>query len=64
MKVDLLREWKELSATLNREVKVVGLGEEVTGQAVDIDATGALILKTADGYLRTILAGDCIHLRN
>ena len=64
MKADLLREWKELSATLNREVRVVSLGEEVTGQAVDIDATGALVLKTMDGSLRTILAGDCTHLRD
>jgi BirA family biotin operon repressor/biotin-[acetyl-CoA-carboxylase] ligase len=64
MKADLLREWKELSATLNREVRVVSLGEEITGQAVDIDATGALILKTSDGSLRTVLAGDCIHLRH
>jgi BirA family biotin operon repressor/biotin-[acetyl-CoA-carboxylase] ligase len=64
MKADLLREWKELSATLHKEVRVGSLGEEVTGQAVDIDATGALILKTADGSLRTLLAGDCIHLRD
>jgi BirA family biotin operon repressor/biotin-[acetyl-CoA-carboxylase] ligase len=64
MKADLLREWKELSATLNREVRVVSLGEEITGRAVDIDATGALILKTADGSRRTVLAGDCIHLRD
>jgi len=62
MKADLLREWKELSATLNKEVRVVSLGEEVTGQAVDIDVTGALILKTRDGSLRTVLAGDCAHL--
>jgi BirA family biotin operon repressor/biotin-[acetyl-CoA-carboxylase] ligase len=62
IKADLLREWKELSATLNREVRVVSLGEEITGRAVDIDATGALILKSADGSLRTVLAGDCIHL--
>jgi BirA family biotin operon repressor/biotin-[acetyl-CoA-carboxylase] ligase len=64
MKAQLLREWKELSATLNKEVRVVSLGEQVTGQAVDIDATGALILKTTDGSLRTVLAGDCIHLRD
>jgi len=63
MKADLLKEWKELSATLNREVKVMSLGEELTGQAVDIDATGGLILKAEDGSLRTVLVGDCIHLR-
>jgi BirA family biotin operon repressor/biotin-[acetyl-CoA-carboxylase] ligase len=63
MKADLLKEWKELSATLNKEVRVVSLSEELTGQAIDIDATGALILKARDGSLRTVLAGDCIHLR-
>jgi biotin-(acetyl-CoA carboxylase) ligase len=41
----------------------VSLSEELTGQAIDIDATGALILKARDGSLRTVLAGDCIHLR-
>ena len=63
MKTDLLKEWKELSATLNKEVRVVSLGEELTGQAVDIDAAGALVLKTKNGYLRTLVAGDCLHLR-
>lgn len=62
MKAHLLKEWKELSATLNKEVRVMSLGEEVIGQAIDIDATGALILKTKDGSLRTVLAGDCVHL--
>jgi BirA family biotin operon repressor/biotin-[acetyl-CoA-carboxylase] ligase len=63
MKADLLEEWKKLSATLNRDVRISSLGEEVIGQAIDIDATGALILKSKDGSLRTVLVGDCIHLR-
>jgi BirA family biotin operon repressor/biotin-[acetyl-CoA-carboxylase] ligase len=63
MKADLLGEWKKLSATLNRDVRISSLGEEVIGQAIDIDATGALILKGKDGSLRTVLVGDCIHLR-
>jgi BirA family biotin operon repressor/biotin-[acetyl-CoA-carboxylase] ligase len=63
MKANLLREWKRLSATLNKEVRVMSLGEEVIGQAMDIDATGALILKSKHGSLRTVLAGDCVHLR-
>jgi BirA family biotin operon repressor/biotin-[acetyl-CoA-carboxylase] ligase len=62
MKADLLEEWKKLSATLNRDVRISSLGEEVIGQAIDIDATGALILKGKDGFLRTVLVGDCIHL--
>jgi len=63
MKADLLEEWKKLSATLNKDVRITSLGEEVIGQAIDIDATGALILKGQDGSLRTVLVGDCTHLR-
>jgi len=63
MEADLLEEWKKLSVTLNKDVRIMSLGEEVIGQAIDIDATGALILKSKDGSLRTVLVGDCIHLR-
>ena len=62
MKADLLEEWKKLSTTLKKDVRIMSLGEEVLGQAIDIDATGALILKGKDGSLRTVLVGDCIHL--
>lgn len=59
---DLLGEWKELSATLDREVTVVSLGEEIAGKAIDVDPSGALIVKCRDGSLRRVLAGDCLHL--
>lgn len=62
-KADLVEEWKNLSATLNRDVRIVALGEEIVGQAIDIDSSGALIIKGKDGSLRTAIAGDCIHLR-
>ena len=58
----LLEEWKSLSATLNREVRIVAPGEEIVGRAVDIDTSGALILRSEDGSLRSAIAGDCIHL--
>jgi len=61
-KADLLEEWKSLSATLNRDVMVVSLGEEIRGKAIDIDSSGALILKCPDNSLRNIIAGDCFHL--
>lgn len=61
-KADLLEEWKILSATLNRDVRVVSLGEEVTGKAIDIDSNGALILKCPDNSIRNIITGDCFHL--
>ena len=60
---ELLERWRSLSATLNRWVKVTALGEVVEGQAVDIDASGALLVRDRDGVVRTALAGDCVHLR-
>jgi len=61
-KADLLGEWKSLSTTLNKDVKIVAPGEEIVGRAIDIDTNGALIVKNQDGSLRDVFAGDCIHL--
>ena len=61
-KEDLLEGWKKLSTTLNKNVRIVAPGEEMVGQAVDIDTSGALIIKGKDGSLRSAVAGDCIHL--
>ena len=61
-KEDLLEEWKSLSITLNKDVRIVTLGEEIIGRAIDIDASGALIIKSEDGSLRSAVVGDCIHL--
>ncbi len=58
----LLREWKNLSVTLNKQVRIMTLCGEVMGRAIDIDSNGALVLRSEDGSLRSIIAGDCIHL--
>jgi len=63
MKADLLEEWKKLSGTLNKDVKIVAQGEVIVGRAIDIDTTGALIVKERNGSLKKAMAGDCIHLR-
>jgi BirA family biotin operon repressor/biotin-[acetyl-CoA-carboxylase] ligase len=63
MEVDLLEEWKKLSVTLNQDVRIVAPGEVIVGQAIDIDTTGALIIKEKNGSLKEVMAGDCIHLR-
>jgi len=61
-KGDLLEEWKSLSVTLGRDVRIMTLGKEIVGRAIDIDTNGALILKSEDGSLNSAIAGDCIHL--
>jgi BirA family biotin operon repressor/biotin-[acetyl-CoA-carboxylase] ligase len=63
MKADLLEEWRKLSATLNKDVRIVAPGEVIVGRAIDIDTTGALIVKERNGSLKKAMAGDCIHLR-
>jgi len=63
MKEDLLEEWKRFSATLGKDVRIVAPGEVIVGRAIDVDATGALIIKEKDGSLKKAIAGDCIHLR-
>jgi len=59
----LLDEWKKLSGTLNKYVRILSPGEEIVGRAIDIDTTGALIIRKRNGSLKKALAGDCIHLR-
>ena len=54
--------WRERSATLGREVTVKTDGREIAGRAEDIDAAGALLVRTDEGIQR-ILSGDVIHLR-
>ena len=63
MKADLLEEWKKLSVTLNKNVKIVAPDEVIVGLAIDIDTTGALLVKEKNGSLKKAMAGDCIHLR-
>jgi len=59
----LLQEWKRLSATLQRQVKIVAADQVVEGDAIDIDAYGALLVRNRSGEINRILAGDCVHLR-
>jgi BirA family biotin operon repressor/biotin-[acetyl-CoA-carboxylase] ligase len=56
-----IEQWKKYTVTLNRDVRVVTTREVFTGKAVDVDDTGALILKCADGSIKTVRYGDCFH---
>lgn len=54
---EMLDEWRKLSATLGKNVNVVGSGRDFSGLAVDIDQDGALLVKTNE-CLERVLAGD------
>ncbi len=56
----ILKEWKLCSHTLERKIRV-DMGERIiTGEAVDINEEGALILKKEDGELVEIISGTII----
>ncbi|MCK4308970.1 MAG: biotin--[acetyl-CoA-carboxylase] ligase [Candidatus Atribacteria bacterium] len=56
----ILKEWKLYSHTLGKKIKV-NIGENVvTGEAIDINGRGALILKKGDGELIEIISGTII----
>ncbi|MEE9150340.1 MAG: biotin--[acetyl-CoA-carboxylase] ligase [Thermoplasmata archaeon] len=58
----ILKAWKELSDTLGRKVKITTQKESMVGIALDLDDTGALILKTSDDTIQKFVAGDCVHV--
>lgn len=60
----LLNEWKRLSDTIGKKVKIKMRTEIIEGEAVGVNRDGALILKLEDSSVKNIIAGECIHLRN
>ena len=56
-----INDWKTMNCTIGKQVRVVSMQETSSGCAVDVDPSGALILKLADGSLKKILYGDCMN---
>jgi BirA family biotin operon repressor/biotin-[acetyl-CoA-carboxylase] ligase len=54
-----MSEWKKYTMTLGKEVRVVTSRETTEGTAIDVDESGALIIKRDDGSLKKIIYGDC-----
>lgn len=59
----MLKKWRALSMTLGRRVKVQGEKRHIEGEALDIDADGALLVRTDSGIREKVYAGDVIHCR-
>jgi len=60
----LLDDYRSACSTLGTQVEVqLPAGPPITGQAVDVDAAGQLVVETPDGGRTTVLAGDVVHLR-
>lgn len=59
----ILKEYKQLSAILDREVEVNYHNRVISGRAIDVDNEGALILRLDSGFHERVLAGDVVMLR-
>jgi BirA family biotin operon repressor/biotin-[acetyl-CoA-carboxylase] ligase len=60
---DVLKKWRYLCDTLGMEVRIETSNESFQGKALDLDTSGALVLKKSSGEIQKIFAGDCIHLK-
>lgn len=58
---NVISEWKTYAITIGRQVKIVTTHNEFKGIALDVDNTGALMLKLEDGSIKKIVYGDCFH---
>lgn len=57
----IVREWKSLSCTLEQRVDIRTPKQDFSGEAIDIDPYGALLVKKDDGTLERVIAGDCFQ---
>jgi BirA family biotin operon repressor/biotin-[acetyl-CoA-carboxylase] ligase len=60
---NIRQEWKSLSSTIGARVEILDGPEHLTGEVLDIDTDGFLLLKTDAGKIQRIVAGD-VSLRN
>jgi BirA family biotin operon repressor/biotin-[acetyl-CoA-carboxylase] ligase len=60
--LDVAERWRERSSTIGRAVEVVRTdGSRVRGEALDIDRSGALLVRSPDGHV-WVTEGDVEHL--
>lgn len=57
------KEWRNLSATLGRRVRVTCMDKKVEGEATDIDSDGGLKIRLDNGFYEKVMAGDVLVLR-
>lgn len=55
---DCLAAYRSRCVTLGAKVRVFPAGESFLGVAVDLDSSGALLVRDTEGVLRTVFAGD------
>lgn len=60
----LLAAYRRDCATIGQRVRVLlPAGQELTGEATEVDGAGQLVVRTADGADHHVSAGDVLHVR-
>jgi BirA family biotin operon repressor/biotin-[acetyl-CoA-carboxylase] ligase len=60
----ILDQWRSLSDTLGRHVRVIYSGDNsIEGLALDINEEGALLVRDRDGAIHPVHAGDIHHFK-
>jgi len=60
----VLEPWRGFAQFLGKHIRIgVDKGKPVDGQAVDIDPSGALLIRTDTGLVETVAAGDVVVVR-
>ncbi|MCX5908264.1 MAG: hypothetical protein NTY64_14055, partial [Deltaproteobacteria bacterium] len=54
----ILMRWKELAEIIGRQIQVDLLGQKVAGRVLDVDRSGALIIRNPQGERQRIFSGD------
>jgi len=55
---EILERWRALCINLGKQVKIIGKNESFEGIALDIDSSGALLVKKTNGTIVRILSGE------
>ena len=53
--------WKEQTSTIGSQVRIETISDIFEGLAVDVDESGALMVKDKTGKIKKIIYGDCFH---
>ncbi|MFH1407341.1 MAG: biotin--[acetyl-CoA-carboxylase] ligase [Candidatus Omnitrophota bacterium] len=59
----IIKLWREYSSTLGLRLRVMSHGRKVEGHAMDVDESGALLVRLDSGFIERVLAGDVVILR-
>ena len=57
----IIGQWKKQTSTIGSQVRIETLTDFNEGIAVDVDETGALLIKNKTGEIKKIIYGDCFH---